>query len=106
MSKTKNQNADVTTINGIVLTPELTDILQAWQAYTQLDGSKPEEYIKYLSKIQDFLCRMLIQFDGPNPEEQKTTGEIKSLLMSLVSIKDDLEVFVPTQQIIQLGGVA
>lgn len=93
MSKKTNE----TVVNGVVLTPELTDVLLRWQQWSPLDGSVPEMYLKSLSNIQDFLCELLVEFDGDDDMNELYTKQTKRCLTELIIVKKELKLFLPNK---------
>jgi hypothetical protein len=73
-----------TQINGVVVTPEMEEVLQKWYEFAE---SLPESYVNDLEEIQDFLCTLLDNCD--------LYPAVKSSLFSLIYIKNDLRKFIP-----------
>jgi hypothetical protein len=75
-----------TTVNGVEITSNISEVLREWNENTGTSVSTPERYVSYLSDIQDFLCYLL---DDPDD-----CRNIKQLLLHIIYIKDDLKRFI------------
>lgn len=64
-------------VNGFQITENVADVLQVWN-----DSNAPERYAKYLSELQDILCRVMCVSD-------EFDSQIKDSLINLICIKDD-----------------
>jgi hypothetical protein len=73
-----------TQINGVVVTPEMAEVLQEWYRYAE---SLPEAYVKDLGEIQDLLCTLL--------DDRELYSAVRSSLSALIYIKNDLRKFIP-----------
>ena len=78
-------------VEGVNLTPEIIAELKSWQETSPLDKSLPEELIGELTRIQDFVCRMLM--DG-----YTSADDTKFLFGTIIFLKDKLRIFIPNQE--------
>jgi hypothetical protein len=77
-----------TQVNGIEITPAIAEVLEKWYGdANSYDETLPFEYVKELSSIQDFLCRMIYDVD--------VHPELKRAISVIMSIKDDMGMFIP-----------
>jgi hypothetical protein len=78
-----------TTIDGVEITPAMTEILKKWFIYNPaVEESYPEYYVQKLGEMQDYFCRNL-------EEESNRLETVKHMLLSIIAIKDDFKKLIP-----------
>lgn len=87
------KDPQITTVNGVVLTPDILDVMKRWQPESHLDSVLPEVYVGYLNQMQDFLCLMMADY-GTREECKEQVAEITDHMTGLIHIKKDLEKFI------------
>jgi len=76
-----------TQVNGVKITPKMGEVLSKWFNYSHDEDVYPIYYCGLLEKIQDYLCR--------NLDHHNEIEEIKEMLLSIISIKDDFRMLIP-----------
>lgn len=75
-----------TQVNGIEITPKMAEIFEEWYANSaSWDDTVPYFHVRNLCKVQDFLCSII----------NDNIPDIENLIFTVVSIKKDLEKFIP-----------
>jgi len=88
-------------VNGVEITPNMAKILNKWYPSKHIDDAYPYLYSKWLSKIQDYLTRNLVDM-GDNDENLPV---VKECLNMTIVMKDDFDILIPIKDQ-QEGGVA
>jgi len=81
-----------TQINGIEITPQMAAMLKSW--YQSPGESQPECYVRWISKIQDYLMRVWVDKD----DDDDDIPQLKECVSALMVIKDDLSNFIPGKE--------
>jgi hypothetical protein len=81
-----------TIVNGVEITPQMANVLHEWYNGVFFEDMPPVQYAKKLSKIQDYLTRLLVD-NTDNTEEDIL--ELKKCISCLLQIRDDMEMFIP-----------
>jgi hypothetical protein len=82
-----------TIVNGVEITPKITEILSEWYYTDHVDTeTRPEVYVAWLSSIQDGLTRQMLQMEDTSP------ATIRRYLSNIIYIKDELTRFIPDKK--------
>jgi hypothetical protein len=85
-----------TVIEGVEITPQISEILKKWFIFNpRIDESYPEYYALQLGVIQDYLCRKLDEYDAE-------LEEIRQMLIIIVSMKDDFKQLIPENNLTEI----
>jgi len=80
-----------TQVNGIEITPKMAEVFGEWYNQNSIENAQPCIYVRWLSKIQDYLTRNLIDMD----DDDDHIPVVKDCLSMTVQIKDDFERLIP-----------
>ena len=80
----KNPKNMTTQVNGVEITPQITEVLTRWYGNAiSREDSRPFYYVKELSILQDFLCRMVYEVDE--------YSEFRQMISTVTNLKDDFQ---------------
>jgi len=80
-----------TQINGVEITPQMAGVFKEWYDQSVVENTQPYIYTRWLSQIQDFLTRILIDMD----DDDEDVSKAKNCLEKTIQIKDDFEKLIP-----------
>ena len=82
----------ITQVNGVEITPRIATILKKWYDCNMIENSHPYWYENILSRIQDYLTRILVS-DAPD----KIIDEklLKEYIGEIIYMKDDFQELIP-----------
>jgi hypothetical protein len=81
-----------TIVDGVEITPQMAKVLHVWYDYSFFEDMPPVWYAETLSKIQDYLTRLLVD-NTDNTEEELL--ELKDCISCLLQLRDDMKMFIP-----------
>jgi hypothetical protein len=80
-----------TVVNGVEITPQIAEVLRNWLDESMVENTTPFIYVKWLSRIQDYLTRIWVDKD----DDEEDIPELKECMNSLIVIKDELKKIIP-----------
>jgi hypothetical protein len=83
-----------TIVNGVEISPEITEVLRRWYDYPCIEDMEPYLYIQWLSDIQDYRTRIWVNRN----DDAEDISTLKDCVNGLIQIKDDLKRFIPQKK--------
>ena len=80
-------------INGVEITPKMAEVIGEWYNQDTIENTQPYIYARWLSKVQDYLTRNLIDMD----DDDDNLPVVKECLNMTVTIKDDFDRLIPAR---------